>query len=98
MSKHGAILEEFKERAPNFDPTCPKDLTSLKLILIKACDVSNEVRPKQYGWTPGWPCGPDQPTVATQQNFEMPINSLPIDLYHWHLFNHGALPRLLPSL
>lgn len=45
MSKHGAILEEFKERAPNFDPTCPKDLTSLKLILIKACDVSNEVRP-----------------------------------------------------
>ena len=45
MTKHGAILEEFKERASNFDPTCPKDLTSLKLILIKACDVSNEVRP-----------------------------------------------------
>ena len=45
MSKHGAILEEFKERASTFDPTCPKDLTSLKLILIKACDVSNEVRP-----------------------------------------------------
>ena len=45
MSKHGAILEEFKERASNFDPSCPKDLTSLKLILIKACDVSNEVRP-----------------------------------------------------
>ena len=35
MSKHGEIFEEFQERANNFDPNCEKDLTSLKLILIK---------------------------------------------------------------
>ena len=45
MSKHEKIFQEFKERANKFDPNCLKDLTSLKLILIKACDVSNELRP-----------------------------------------------------
>lgn len=45
MSKHGEILEEFKARSANFDAKSKEDLTSLKMILIKACDVSNEIRP-----------------------------------------------------
>ena len=45
MARHAEILQEFKERSIKFDSNSSKDLTSLKLILIKACDVSNELRP-----------------------------------------------------
>ena len=45
MARHAEILQEFKERSIKFDSSSSKDLTSLKLILIKACDVSNELRP-----------------------------------------------------
>jgi high affinity cGMP-specific 3',5'-cyclic phosphodiesterase 9 len=45
MTRHAEILKEFKERSANFDFKSQKDLTSLKMILIKACDVSNEIRP-----------------------------------------------------
>lgn len=45
MTKHADILEEFKVRSAKFDAKSTEDLTSLKMILIKACDISNEIRP-----------------------------------------------------
>lgn len=46
MTRHAEILNAFKSR---FDidppPEVDQDLTYLKMILIKACDVSNEIRP-----------------------------------------------------
>ena len=46
MLRHAEILNAFKSR---FDidppPEVDQDLTYLKMILIKACDVSNEIRP-----------------------------------------------------
>ena len=42
MSRHAEILSEFKKRSP-FENG--ENLTYLKMILIKACDVSNEIRP-----------------------------------------------------
>ena len=46
MTRHAEILNSFKTR---FDidppPDIDQDLTYLKMILIKACDVSNEIRP-----------------------------------------------------
>ena len=46
MIRHAEILNAFKSR---FDidppPEVDQDLTYLKMILIKACDVSNEIRP-----------------------------------------------------
>lgn len=45
MSRHAEILDAFKQKVDNFDYGCEEHLTSLKMILIKACDVSNECRP-----------------------------------------------------
>ena len=45
MSRHAEILEAFKQKAENFDFKSEDHLTSLKMILIKACDISNECRP-----------------------------------------------------
>ena len=46
MTRHAEILNAFKSRF-NVDPPpdVDQDLTYLKMILIKACDVSNEIRP-----------------------------------------------------
>lgn len=41
MARHADILMEFKKRSP----TIADDSMYLKMILIKACDVSNEIRP-----------------------------------------------------
>ena len=46
MSRHAEILQEFKERSIKFDSTSSKDLTSLKLILIKVkknCEIKTIV-------------------------------------------------------
>ena len=46
MSRHAEILEAFKQKVENnFDFKSEDHLTSLKMILIKACDISNECRP-----------------------------------------------------
>ena len=42
MSRHAEILQEFKERSIKFDSTSSKDLTSLKLILIKVKKMWNQ--------------------------------------------------------
>ena len=45
MARHAEILDAFKQKVDNFDFSSEDHLTSLKMILIKACDVSNECRP-----------------------------------------------------
>jgi len=45
MSRHAEILEAFKTKIENFDFQSEDHITSLKMILIKACDISNECRP-----------------------------------------------------
>ena len=42
MSRHAEILEAFKQKAENFDFKSEDHLTSLKMILIKACDISDQ--------------------------------------------------------
>ena len=45
MARHAEILEAFKQKLDSFDFKSEDHLTSLKMILIKACDISNECRP-----------------------------------------------------
>ena len=45
MTRHAEILNAFKSRFNVDPPDVDQDLTYLKMILIKACDVSNEIRP-----------------------------------------------------
>lgn len=45
MTRHDEILSAFKEKLDAFDFKSKDHLTSLKMILIKACDISNECRP-----------------------------------------------------
>ena len=45
MARHAEILENFKEKLNNFDYSSEDHLNTLKMILIKACDISNECRP-----------------------------------------------------
>uniref|UniRef100_A0ACB8FHP1 High affinity cAMP-specific and IBMX-insensitive 3',5'-cyclic phosphodiesterase 9A n=1 Tax=Sphaerodactylus townsendi TaxID=933632 RepID=A0ACB8FHP1_9SAUR len=45
MARHAEILDSFKEILDNFDYSNEEHITQLKMILIKCCDISNEVRP-----------------------------------------------------
>lgn len=45
MAKHSEIVETFKENLNNFDFTREDHLNCLKMVLMKCCDISNEVRP-----------------------------------------------------
>ena len=45
MARHGDILESFHKVIDNFDFQNAEHLNRLKMVLIKACDISNEVRP-----------------------------------------------------
>merc|ERR1712226_1065199 len=45
MARHGEILESFKNKIDNFDFSNEDHLNSMKMVLIKCCDISNEVRP-----------------------------------------------------
>ncbi|XP_069745302.1 high affinity cGMP-specific 3',5'-cyclic phosphodiesterase 9A isoform X1 [Narcine bancroftii] len=45
MARHGEILDSFKQKIDNFDFTNKDDVTCLQMVLIKCCDISNEVRP-----------------------------------------------------
>ncbi|BFZ14435.1 hypothetical protein BsWGS_17474 [Bradybaena similaris] len=48
MARHGEIMESFKEKiAAGFDHTLKDHLDTLKMVLIKCCDISNEVRPTE---------------------------------------------------
>jgi len=52
MARHAEILDNFKQKLDNFDYTSSDHLNTLKMILIKACDISNECRPVMVseGW------------------------------------------------
>ncbi|KAK4304511.1 hypothetical protein Pmani_023540 [Petrolisthes manimaculis] len=45
MARHSEIVDDFKNKLDNFDYGNVNHLNVLKMILIKACDISNEVRP-----------------------------------------------------
>uniref|UniRef100_A0A8C2TDM1 Phosphodiesterase n=4 Tax=Phasianidae TaxID=9005 RepID=A0A8C2TDM1_COTJA len=47
MARHAEILDSFKEKMENFDYSNEEHMTCLKMILIKCCDISNEVRPME---------------------------------------------------
>uniref|UniRef100_A0A665W0Y1 High affinity cGMP-specific 3',5'-cyclic phosphodiesterase 9A n=1 Tax=Echeneis naucrates TaxID=173247 RepID=A0A665W0Y1_ECHNA len=47
MARHGEILDSFKQKVDNFDYTDEEHVTCLKMVLIKCCDISNEVRPME---------------------------------------------------
>ncbi|XP_074156662.1 high affinity cGMP-specific 3',5'-cyclic phosphodiesterase 9A isoform X4 [Sminthopsis crassicaudata] len=47
MARHAEILDSFKEKMENFDYTNEEHMIYLKMILIKCCDISNEVRPME---------------------------------------------------
>ncbi|CAF0709845.1 unnamed protein product [Brachionus calyciflorus] len=47
MAKHKEILEELKRYVSNFDFKNKDHMEALKMILIKCCDISNEVRPME---------------------------------------------------
>ncbi|KAG9282015.1 high affinity cGMP-specific 3',5'-cyclic phosphodiesterase 9A-like isoform X1 [Astyanax mexicanus] len=45
MARHGEILDSFRQKVDNFDFTNEEHVKCLKMVLIKCCDISNEVRP-----------------------------------------------------
>ncbi|XP_012926806.1 high affinity cGMP-specific 3',5'-cyclic phosphodiesterase 9A isoform X2 [Heterocephalus glaber] len=47
MARHAEIMDSFKEKMENFDYSNDEHMTLLKMILIKCCDISNEVRPME---------------------------------------------------
>ncbi|XP_048839076.1 high affinity cGMP-specific 3',5'-cyclic phosphodiesterase 9A [Brienomyrus brachyistius] len=47
MARHGEILESFKQKVDSFDFTNEEHIRCLKMVLIKCCDISNEVRPTE---------------------------------------------------
>ncbi|XP_055865767.1 high affinity cGMP-specific 3',5'-cyclic phosphodiesterase 9A-like isoform X3 [Biomphalaria glabrata] len=48
MARHAEIMESFKEKlAAGFDDKNKEHLDTLKMVLIKCCDISNEVRPME---------------------------------------------------
>ncbi|XP_061483546.1 high affinity cGMP-specific 3',5'-cyclic phosphodiesterase 9A isoform X2 [Rhineura floridana] len=47
MARHAEILDSFKEILDNFDYSNEEHLIRLKMVLIKCCDISNEVRPME---------------------------------------------------
>ncbi|XP_018432343.1 PREDICTED: high affinity cGMP-specific 3',5'-cyclic phosphodiesterase 9A [Nanorana parkeri] len=47
MAKHGEILEAFKQTVPKFDFSNEEHVKTLQMMLIKCCDISNEVRPSE---------------------------------------------------
>ncbi|XP_077985023.1 high affinity cGMP-specific 3',5'-cyclic phosphodiesterase 9A-like [Glandiceps talaboti] len=48
MARHSEIVDSFKTKVENgFDFKNEDNLNSLKMVLIKCCDISNEVRPME---------------------------------------------------
>ncbi|KAL0973034.1 hypothetical protein UPYG_G00197990 [Umbra pygmaea] len=47
MARHGEIFNSFKQKVDSFDFANVEHVTCLKMVLIKCCDISNEVRPSE---------------------------------------------------
>ncbi|XP_029428105.1 high affinity cGMP-specific 3',5'-cyclic phosphodiesterase 9A [Rhinatrema bivittatum] len=47
MARHGDILEGFKQIIPSFSFSNEEHVKCVKMVLIKCCDISNEVRPME---------------------------------------------------
>ncbi|XP_069805228.1 high affinity cGMP-specific 3',5'-cyclic phosphodiesterase 9A-like isoform X2 [Dendropsophus ebraccatus] len=47
MARHGDILESFKQVVSSFDFCNEEHVKTLQMLLIKCCDISNEVRPTE---------------------------------------------------
>ncbi|XP_055733878.1 high affinity cGMP-specific 3',5'-cyclic phosphodiesterase 9A-like isoform X2 [Salvelinus fontinalis] len=47
MARHGEILDSFNHKVDRFDFSDEEHVTCLKMVLIKCCDISNEVRPME---------------------------------------------------
>ncbi|XP_018595476.1 high affinity cGMP-specific 3',5'-cyclic phosphodiesterase 9A isoform X1 [Scleropages formosus] len=47
MARHGEIVDSFKQIVDVFDFSNEEHVTCLKMVLIKCCDISNEVRPTE---------------------------------------------------
>ncbi|XP_031552687.1 high affinity cGMP-specific 3',5'-cyclic phosphodiesterase 9A-like [Actinia tenebrosa] len=47
MARHSEIVENFKSKLSSFDFRNEDYLNSMKMILVKCCDISNEVRPME---------------------------------------------------
>ncbi|KAK3596452.1 hypothetical protein CHS0354_015924 [Potamilus streckersoni] len=47
MARHGEIMEGFKTKVVKFDYKSKEHMDTLKMVLIKCCDISNEVRPME---------------------------------------------------
>ncbi|XP_067831314.1 high affinity cGMP-specific 3',5'-cyclic phosphodiesterase 9A-like [Heptranchias perlo] len=47
MASHGDIMESYNQCVPTFNFNNEEHLRSLKKVLIKCCDISNEVRPME---------------------------------------------------
>ncbi|CAI9532856.1 unnamed protein product [Staurois parvus] len=47
MANHGVILESFRQIVSNFDFSSEEHVKTLQMMLIKCCDISNEVRPSE---------------------------------------------------
>ncbi|KAL3886688.1 hypothetical protein ACJMK2_026667, partial [Sinanodonta woodiana] len=47
MARHGEIMEGFKSKVVKFDFKSKEHIDTLKMVLIKCCDISNEVRPME---------------------------------------------------
>ncbi|KAM3922518.1 high affinity cGMP-specific 3',5'-cyclic phosphodiesterase 9A [Leptodactylus fuscus] len=47
MARHGDILESFKQIVSAFDFCNEEHVKILQMVLIKCCDISNEVRPTE---------------------------------------------------
>ncbi|XP_062499442.1 high affinity cGMP-specific 3',5'-cyclic phosphodiesterase 9A-like [Corticium candelabrum] len=45
MDRHKELLDQFKDHLSSFSFTNEEDMNILKIILVKCCDISNEVRP-----------------------------------------------------
>ena len=54
MARHAEILDNFKQKLDNFDYSSEDHLNTLKMILIKACDISNECRPIMVSEVARW--------------------------------------------
>ncbi|KAG8507171.1 High affinity cGMP-specific 3',5'-cyclic phosphodiesterase 9A [Galemys pyrenaicus] len=47
MARHAEIVDSFKEKMDSFDYGNEEHVTLLMMVLIKCCDISNEVRPAE---------------------------------------------------
>ncbi|XP_072900817.1 high affinity cGMP-specific 3',5'-cyclic phosphodiesterase 9A isoform X3 [Hemitrygon akajei] len=89
MARHGEILDSFKQKIDNFDFTNKDDVTCLQMVLIKCCDISNEVRPNDVA-EPWVDCLLQEYFMQVLKNF--PILYLPTVTQFMDWFQPGVRP------